>query len=394
MLTKPPFNWVAFLFNNIIDFYIFLLNIFYMINFEGVINPLSFGYITVGISKELFKRKKDFNFFPIGGNIDWSSFDKIDKNYQNYVNNSAKNAIKSFNINDISLRIWHINQSWNKLSKNKNYLLTFHELDCITDHEVNVLNSFDKVFVTSRFSKSVFEDYGVKVPVVYVPMGIDNDVFYNLNRPRPFQDIIVTSIFGKFEKRKRSVQVIQAWLSKYANNFQHKLHLYVTNPFFKPEQMNQIYAQIFNNGPKPFNVEIFPYLPTSSHLNDAYNATDIVVDMSGGESISLGSLNCVAMGKHAVIHNNTGMKDWATEENAVLVKPNGKEPCYDGAFFHPDSPWNQGNIYTFDTNDFLSAFEIAVSRFKSNPINTNGLSLNGSHSFEKGVNILLDEINQ
>lgn len=363
-----------------------------MINFEGVINPLSFGWITNGIAKEFFKRGIEFSFFPISNNLDWSAFDKVDENYRNYLNNSANEAWKKFNINDKSFKIWHINDSWKKLSKKENYLLTFHELDALTDEEVNILNSYDKVFVTSKFSKTVFEDYGVKVPVIYVPMGIDTEIFYDLKQPRPFKDIIVSSIFGKAEKRKATAKTIQTWVSKYANNHRYKLHAYVTNPFFKPEQMNQFFAQVFNGQPKPFNVDLFPYLPTNSHLNAAYNTTDIVIDMSCGESISLGSLNCVGMGKHSVIHHNSGLKDWANEQNSVLVKSNGKEPCYDGVFFHPGQKFNTGNIYTFNSDEFINGFELAVKRFENNPINEEGKKLQETYSFKAGVDIILKEI--
>lgn len=363
-----------------------------MINFEGVINPLSFGYVTNGILKELFKRGVDFNFSPIHNNLDWSAFNSEKDDYKNYVNSSASSFLKKFSPKDNSLRLWHINDSFSKIGKNNNSLLTFHELDALTDEEVNILNSYDKIFVTSNFSKNIFEDFGVKSKVVYVPMGVDKSIFYNLDKPRPFKDVIVFSIFGKFEKRKRHLQTIQAWLKKYAKDPRYKLHLCITNPFFKPEQMNQVYAQVFNGQEKPFNVDLFPYLPTNSHLNDIYNSTDIVIDMSGGESISLGSLNCVAMGKHSVVHWNTGIKDWANEENSVLVKPNGKEPVYDGIHFQPNQKFNQGNIYTYDTEEFLNSCDLAINRFNSNPINEAGKKLQESYSFDIGVNNILKEI--
>ncbi len=363
-----------------------------MLNFEGVINPLSFGFITYGLGKEFFRRKVDFNFFPIGGNLDWSAFDKVDEGFKNYLNASTNDAWKKFSIQDKSFRIWHINMSWHKLSKKENYLLVFHELDAITDEEVNILNSFTKIFVTSNFSKTVFEEYGVKVPVIYVPMGIDTDVFFDMKKARPFKDIIVFSIFGKAEKRKATQKTIQAWISKFGGNPKYKLHCYITNPFFKPEQMNQVFAQVFNNQPKPFNVDLFPYLPINSLLNTAYNDTDIVIDMSCGESISLGSLNCVGIGKHAVVHWNSGIKDWATDKNAVLVKPNGKEPVYVGIFFQQGQKWNQGNIYTYDTQIFLDALDLVVKKFEINPINEEGKKLQDSYSFKAGVNIILDNL--
>jgi len=364
-----------------------------MLNFEGVVNPLSFGYVSVGLLKQFRNNNVDFNFLPIGGNLDWGAFDKIDDNFKNYLNSSAQNFLKKFNINDKCFKLWHINDSWKKLSKKENYLLTFHELDSLTDEEVNILNSFDKVFVTSKFSKNVFEDFGVKCPVVYAPMGIDTEIFFNANKPRPYKDIIVFSIFGKWErKRKWTTKTIQAWISKYGNDSKYKLHCYVSNPFFKPEQMNQVFAEIFNNQQKPFNVDLFPYLPTNTHLNEAYNSTDIVIDMGGGESISLPSLNCVGMGKHGVIHWNSGMKDWADENNAVLVKPNGKEPVYDGIFFHQGQVFNQGNIYSYNNDDFISGCELAIKRFESNPINEKGKELQNTYSFKIGADLIIKEL--
>lgn len=364
-----------------------------MINFEGVINPLSFGYISYGIAKEFIKRKIDFNFFPISGNVDWGTFDTAPEDIKNYINNSANNSLKQFNINNHSFKIWHINpQSIPKMSKKFNSILTFHELDTLTDEEVCILNSFDKVFVTSTFSKNVFEDFGVKSKVVYAPMGIDTDVFFDLKKPRIYNNIIVFSIFGKFEKRKRQLETIQAWITKYGGNPAYKLHCYVSNPFYKPEQMNQVFAQIFQNKPKPFNVDLFPYLPNNSTLNDAYNSTDIVLDMSGGESISLPSLNCVAIGKHAVVNYNTGIKDWANDENCVLIKPNGKEPVYDGVFFQQGSKFNQGNIYTFDVNDLYNGIEAAITRFNASNVNEAGKKLQNLYSFKVGVDIIEKEL--
>jgi hypothetical protein len=362
-----------------------------MINFEGVVNPLSFGFVTVSLAKCFRDKNIDFNFFPIGGNIDWSVFDKIDENLKNYINSSASNALAKFDINDKSFKVWHINDSWRKLSKKENYLLTFSEVDTITNEEICILNSFDKIFVTSTFSKGVFTDYGVKCPIVYVPMGVNEEIFYDIKQPRPFKDIICWSIFGKAESRKAHLQTIQAWLSKFSNNPRHKLHLFISNPFLKPEQFNVFLSQVFSGNPKPYNVDIFPYLPTNSQLNQSYNATDIVIDMSGGESISLGSLSCLSMGKIGIIHYNSGMRDWANENNAILIKPSGKRSCFDGVFFGPGK-FNQGNLYQYKTEDLLNAFDIAIKRFESNPDNTEGRKLIETYSFKVGADIILKEM--
>ena len=53
--------------------------------------------------------------------------------------------------------------------------------------------------------------------------------------------------------------------------------------------------------------------------------------------------------------NASAYKDWANEENAVLIEPSGKRDVYDGVFFHKGQPYNQGQIYDFNEDDLLAA---------------------------------------
>lgn len=365
-----------------------------MINLEAAYNSLSFGNISFGITNELSNRNIETNVFPIGGNVDISAFDKASENYKQYLQNGVNNAIKKYKKNIPYLKIWHIAQSWHKISE-PSYLLTFHELDQLSDIEVNILNSYSKIFVTSTFSKQVFEDYGVKTPVIYVPMGFDSVHYSRLNKPRPLGDnIIIHGIFGKVEKRKRTQQTIRAWIKKYGGNHNHRLHLHINNPFYKPEEMNGIFNQIFEGQRPPFNVTIFGFQPTNTLMNECYNAIDIVIDMSGGESIGLGPLTSIAIGKHGIINNNSGMKDWAKLVDCVKIQPKGKEPAEDGKFFGGNgSPFNFGNIYTYDDDEFIAGLEEVVKKFEQNPVNESGFKLQEEYSYKKGVDIILKEMN-
>ncbi len=52
----------------------------------------------------------------------------------------------------------------------------------------------------------------------------------------------------------------------------------------------------------------------NSLYNDYLNSANIILGMSGGEGWGLPEFQSVALGKHAVILNATGYKDWATEK--------------------------------------------------------------------------------
>ena len=126
--------------------------------------------------------------------------------------------------------------------------------------------------------------------------------------------------------------------------------------------------------------------------NDFLNSADVVLSMSGGEGWGLPEFHSVAMGKHSVTLNASGYKQWANEENSVLVNPSGKVPVYDGMFFHEGQPYNQGNIYDFEEDAFIAACEDVIKRVEQNRVNEAGLKLQEELSYEKTVNQILNHL--
>lgn len=361
------------------------------LNLEAAYNPLSFGQIAYGVTNSLFKLGVDLNIFPIHGNADVSAFDKNGEFFNPKIKSSIENRYLTYS-NDIpSLRIWHILDSEGKVSKN-NSLLTFHETDQITEAEKNVLNSFNRIFVTSNYTKNIFEEGGVTVPVFFIPMGIELTQYYKLNKKYLEESICCWNLTGKVENRKKTKLAIRGWCKKFAGNNKHRLNLFTHNTHLTPEQNNALYADIFQGQQPPWNVQIFGPQQYNSQMNDAFNATSIVIDISGGEALSLPSLNMVGLGKHALIHNCTAMKDWATPENSTLIESVGMEPAVDNVFFHAGGQNNQGNFFSISENDYLDGLDKVYQKWKLNPINEEGLKLRESHSFDVGTQIILKEI--
>jgi hypothetical protein len=360
------------------------------LNASFAINNLSFGFASFLILDELRKREIYPNLFPIGGNADVSTFDKMAPEVPAYLQACAAKAQGEFSRDYPHLKLWHINQSEQSPS-NKNYLFVFHELDSLTQTELNILNNQTKIFVSSNYTKKVFEDSGVKVPVVFIPLGFDSNHFRVTNKKYYSTDVVVWSIFGKLEHRKRHDKTIKLWLSKFGNNPKHRLHIHTYNTFLSQEQNNSALSAIFE-GKSYSNVVALPYTKTLSELNECYNATNIVLDMSGAEGWSLPSFHCVGLGKHAVVHNATAMSDWANKNNAVLVESSAKIPAYDGVFFHPGQPFNQGNIFDWNSQDFLAACDEALIRYQQNPINIAGLNIQKDFTWSKTVDKILEQI--
>ena len=353
---------------------------------EAPINSLSFGNVTYNLLRQFWRRGIDVLLFPISANMDISSYDKMDPLFKKYIENSINNASLKIAKDMPNLKLWHLNGSQSRVTS-KQLLYTFYELDEPTNVELNLARLQNKVLFSSNYSNDVFKKNDVNCD--YCPIGFDED-FHKTDKKYLDEDVIHFGLMGKFEKRKHTEKIIKLWLSKYANNNKYQLTVCVTNPFHKAEEMNQILASVFENK-RYTNVNVLPYLKTNSEVNELLNSIDIdLTGLSGAEGWNLPSFNATALGKWSIVLNSTAHKDWANEKNSILIEPNGKEECYDGKFFLKGQPFNQGNIYTWDSDIVSQAMDKAVSKKGQN--NTEGEKLQTDFSYGKAADRIITEL--
>ena len=65
---------------------------------------------------------------------------------------------------------------------------------------------------------------------------------------------------------------------------------------------------------------------------------------------------------------------------------------YDNMFFNKGTPFNQGNIFTFKEDDFISACEVAIKKTESQKLNEPGLALQKDFSSEKFLQNILTHL--
>lgn len=355
------------------------------------LNQVSFGQVSTLLLRTIYEREKssseknDIYLFPIG-QVNLSS-QKIDQDFQEWIKNKILNGLENYNRDIPIFKLWHLNGSLESFSKNQS-LLTFYELDQPTKVEINVAKN-NCIYFSSKYSCEIFKTYGVNAK--YMPLGFDSFNFSQKTK-KYFNDSRITfNLCGKFEKRKHHAKIIKSWIRKYGNNPKYSLQCAVFNPFLNEEQNQQVLMNVLE-GNKPFNVNFFPMMNENNVYNDYLNSADIIIGMSGGEGFGLPEFQSVAIGKHAVLMNAHAYKDWATDDMVTWVNPSNKIPVYDGMFFQQNQPYNQGNIFDFNEDDFLSACEISVSKVEKNRVNEKGLSLQESFSKEKFVDCVIDSV--
>jgi hypothetical protein len=347
---------------------------------ELPVNNLSFGQTSVLLLKTLFERERagsdiEWFLFPIG-QPDLSSQSE-DKEFQIWLQQKINKAWESY-FRDIPIfKLWHLNDSIKSYSK-KQVLFSFYELDRPTKIELNIAKN-NATYFSSQYSIDVFESYGVSTK--FLPLAFDSYNFKVLNKKFHTDDRITFNLCGKLEKRKHHAKVIQAWIKKYGNNPKFSLQCAIYNPFLVQQtpqgvvdHNNRMVGEILG-GNKPFNVNFYPHMKENTVYNEFLNSGDIILGMSGGEGWGLPEFHSVALGKHAVILNAHGYKSWANEEAVTFVNPNGKIDSADGIHFAQGQPFNQGNLFDWDAEEFLAACDTAIAKVEANRVNTKGLEL-------------------
>jgi len=348
------------------------------LSFNCPINSVSFGQVSVALLREAYSRKDSVNVLPIGDKMDLVS-QKEDEDFSKWLDGAVKSFGTAHKREDPAFKLWHFNGATSFVSDNQ-ALFTFYELDSPTETEVNIAKNNRKVIFSSSYSRDVFKAKGVDAH--FVPLGFDSHNFKVLDKKYFDDDRIVFTLGGKFEYRKHHGKILSAWAKKFGDDRKYFLQSALFNPFLNPQNNNDLVARSLEHK-KYFNMSFMGIMEKNSEYNDFLNAGNIAIGMSGGEGWGLPEFQSMGLGKHAVILNAHAYKDWATSENAVLVEPSRKIDCADGLFFRKGEQFNQGQMYDWDEDDFISGCEEAIKRVENNRVNEEGLKIQENFTYGK-----------
>ncbi len=362
------------------------------ITLELPLNQTGLGNVGIGIIYEFFRRGLNPNLFLIGEpNF---SYSVVPEGFPQWFEFCVNKALRSYKRDQPSIRLWHIDGSRSRISDNAT-LYTVHETDTLTAVERNILSQYNRVLVPSNYSKQIFDSFGINAGVC--PNFFDSGVFSKIdNVPKQgLENVTIFGIFGKMEKRKRTVETIKAWVKRFGGDGRYRLHCHVFNPFLvnhqnvPPEHWVPAHYQMLQNAvgqELPWNLTIYGF-QTKEEYNLSMNAIDIDLALSGGEGFGLPAFHTRALGKRGVVLDAHAHQDYSDNENSVLLKPSGKEEAADGIFFHKGGNFNQGNIFSWNEDEAIAAMEEALKREEPNP--SLGEELKKKFSVEKTVDILL-----
>lgn len=350
------------------------------------INDTSIGNVSIAFLRELYELDINISLFPVSDLVNIDVYDDLDQGFINWMNNSFENRFKSLKRDTPSLQVWHINGSEKRISNN-NFLYTFHETDKPTLSERNICNIHKKVIFSSKFSKDLFSSIGVK-NCESVPLGLDK--CFNIKEKKFGNHVKHFGLMGKFEKRKNTSLILEAWAEKFGNNPDFQLSCAVINRFIDSGKLNQLIGTALK-GKTYSNINFLPFLPKNSDVNTLINSIDIdLTGLSGGEGWNIPAFTSTCLGKWSCVTNCTSHKDWANESNCILIEPEGTFNSDDGIFFKEGAEFNQGNFNSISKESINNAFDTAIE--KSRKTNDLGMKLIDKFNYKKSIESILDII--
>lgn len=355
------------------------------ISFNVPLNSVSFGQVSLGVLYECYSRDIDVIINPIGKNIDLSSGFN-DENFKSWVLKNTDRFFREHKRSNKIFKLWHLNGGLESYSE-KQVLLTFYELDSPTKEEINIAkNNYITAFSTDHFC-SLFKHNNCE-NIEKIPLAFDSRNFYKTNKTY-LPERIVFNLTGKLEKRKHHLKIIKLWAKRYGNNPRYSLQCAIFNPFMKTEDQQALINNALDNK-RYFNITFLNFMQENSMYNDYLNSANIIIGLSGGEGWGLPEFHSIALGKHGIILDAHGYKEWANEKNSILVNPSkNKIPAYDNVFFKEGDRFNQGNIFDFEEEDFLNSCEIAEKKAVKDPVNQEGLLLQEKFSIKNTTDKIL-----
>jgi glycosyltransferase involved in cell wall biosynthesis len=189
-------------------------------------------------------------------------------------------------------------------------------------HWIKILNENDAVICPSKFNENIFRHAGLTKPIFHIPHCVDTRLYNPGVQAKKEGNAYTFLFFGTWKKRKGYEQLLEAWFREFDSSDNVQL-LIKTDRITLSQQCIESIRR--NTGLKK---DFAPILFETRVLNEEaipqlIKKADCLVCPTLGEGFGLPGLQAMALGVPVIITNYSGCQDYATEETATLIEPNG-----------------------------------------------------------------------
>jgi glycosyltransferase involved in cell wall biosynthesis len=219
-------------------------------------------------------------------------------------------------------------------------IITQFETDRFPPKHVEVVNRCHQMIVTTTFGRDLMRHSGVRIPIAVMTPGLDTDLFKPPVKPREIDGTFRVLMHGALTPRKNPLGAIRIFQRASQGNPAWRLTIKTRNASGLPEVRRQV------AGDNRIQMRVSDDPPMS--LPWLYGQHDAFLWPSKGEGCGLPPLEAMACGLEVVSSNNSGMRDFISDEFAWPIKtahmeyagpPHGFESRYVSSFGDVGNWW-------------------------------------------------------
>lgn len=190
------------------------------------------------------------------------------------------------------------------------------------DEWSEVLNTNEAIITPSLFNYKIFSHMKINKPIYYIPHTIDFSIYNESVFPLTRYNRFTFLFMGIWRERKGYKQLIEAWLKEFHPDDNVQLLIKTDKPKSALSYIEKYKKEIgIKQGFAPIIVEnkIFD----EKDLPKFIKSVDCLISPTMGEGFGYPGLQCMALGVPVIITNFSGCQDYANEETAILLEPDG-----------------------------------------------------------------------
>jgi len=242
-------------------------------------------------------------------------FDNVDLKDIDFLRSLEKKQISSPYISittGIALQLFKDDQAAHNIG------YTMFEANSLPKTWIDFCNKMDEVWVPSNSNKKTFEISNVTSPIKVIPCGIDEELFYPLNKDQ--NDVFTFLSIGTYIDRKGWDILLEAFVEEFTSNENVKLLIKLdgTNTFAEDEIRDKIFS--YKNAPQ---ISICNLRLDDLMIPKLYHKADCFVLPTRGEAFCIPALESLACGVPVLITDDGGFLDFLDEKNTWFIKSNG-----------------------------------------------------------------------
>jgi glycosyltransferase involved in cell wall biosynthesis len=247
------------------------------------------------------------------------------------ITQKLKDKMGSPILDSTNLVFWYP-QSYKQIPFGKGKRIGYYifEYTKISKSIVETINTLDAICTASKWGVEQLKANGVTIPCHVIPGGVDSSIF-NSSKRNLDSKIFRFLHVGKKEERKGTDLLIRSFNKAFQGNRKVKLSLYIDNPHVAGFNSEMYLHEIGKTLQFPYgNIDVLHFY---HDITDVYAKHHCAVFPTRAEGIGLPIVEAMACGVPTIASFNSGVTEFATDKNAILLKNLKEMPVYDPVFF-------------------------------------------------------------